>query len=248
MKLDCAAHHCLVVLTSQPARVRRCVVQDQQKLRPGLDEGCTIGHNVLVHHFRPLFTLDFQVGLHEVQRAQCRTHPCQRPSPLAWSFATPSVATVSTFANTGDCARLNRNPGVHQCGTTALLVVAMVPQTKTHRSCVFSRDDETRKEDMTHTPGSAPRGRPMLRDAMSPSERSLRSQRCVVDSGTPSASAIFLLPRPCVAMRSAKRSSADRTMLLSECIETLEISWCMDWCHEWVMCVSVRCVKKFECE
>ena len=39
--------------------------------------------------------------------------------------------------------------------------------------------------------------------------------RCVVDTGTPSAAAIFLLPKPRVAMRSmAKRSSADRTTLL----------------------------------
>ena len=51
---------------------------------------------------------------------------------------------------------------------------------------------------------------PMLRDT----ERSLRSQRFVVASGTPSAAAIFLAPKPRVAMRSmAKRSSVDRTML-----------------------------------
>ena len=55
----------------------------------------------------------------------------------------------------------------------------------------------------------------MLRDALSPSERNLRSQRFVVASGTPSAAAIFLLPNPRVAMRSmAKRSPVDRTMLL----------------------------------
>ena len=46
--------------------------------------------------------------------------------------------------------------------------------------------------------------------AMLPSERSLRSH----DSGTPSAGAIFLAPKPRVAMRSmAKRSSVDNTML-----------------------------------
>ena len=56
--------------------------------------------------------------------------------------------------------------------------------------------------------------RPMLRDATSPFGRSLRSQRFVVDSGTPSAAAIFLALKPRVAVRSmAKRSSADRTML-----------------------------------
>ena len=65
-----------------------------------------------------------------------------------------------------------------------------------------------------HKPASAPRGRPMLRDATSPSERSLCNHRFVVDCGKPSVVAIFLAPKPRVAMRSmTKRSSVDRTML-----------------------------------
>ena len=55
LKLDCAVQHCLVVVTSQPASVRRRVVQ-KQKNRLGF--GC--GHHVLVHHLDPLFTVDFQ--------------------------------------------------------------------------------------------------------------------------------------------------------------------------------------------
>ena len=75
LKFNCAVQHCLVVLTSQLARVRQRVVQGQEKLTLGLHEGCAIGHNVLVHHFRPLFTVDFQASLREVQRGQCRKHP-----------------------------------------------------------------------------------------------------------------------------------------------------------------------------
>ena len=55
--------------------------------------------------------------------------------------------------------------------------------------CVVERYDVSGQitRETRHTPASAPRGRPMLRDATSPSERSLRSQRFVVASGTPSA-------------------------------------------------------------
>ena len=122
---------------------------------------------------------------------------------------------LQTFANTGDCAAwVNRNPGVDErCGTNALLIAAVDQQTRgTHNN---SRNVGQITRETRHTPASAPRGRPMLRDAMSPSERSLHSQRLGVASGTPSAAAIFLLPNPRVAMRSmAKRFSVDRTMLL----------------------------------
>ena len=46
--------HCLVVFTSKPASVRQRA----------------IGHNVLVHHLNPLFTVDFQAKLQEVQSRQ----------------------------------------------------------------------------------------------------------------------------------------------------------------------------------
>ena len=79
------------------------------------------------------------------------------------------------------------------------------------------------QKDMIHKPASAPRGRPMLRDAMSPSERSLCNHRFVVECGTPSVVAMFLAPKPRVAMRPmAKRSSVDRTMLW-EGLKTLVI-------------------------
>ena len=122
---------------------------------------------------------------------------------------------LQTFANTGDCAAwVNRNPDVDERGgTNALLFTAMDKQTRgTHNN---SSDVGQITRETRHKPASTPRGRPMLRDALSPSERSLRSQRFVVASGTPNAAAIFLLPNPRVAMRSmAKRSPVDRSMLL----------------------------------
>ena len=58
---------------------------------------------------------------------------------------------------------------------------------------------------------------------------------------------LFLLPRPWVAIRStAKRSSVERTMLHAKMfVNTCDLRqkrlWCMDWCHESVMCVGVQC-------
>ena len=69
------------------------------------------------------------------------------------------------------------------------------------------------------------RGRPMLRGTISPSERSLCDHRFVVDSGTPSASVIFLLPRPWAAISiMAKSFSRERTMMHAKCSLTFE-SW-----------------------
>ena len=68
LKLDSAVQHCFVVVTSQPASVRWCVVQQPRAPRNWA--------HWLVHHFHPLFTLDVQVRLREVQR-RCnvkRTH------------------------------------------------------------------------------------------------------------------------------------------------------------------------------
>ena len=102
--------------------------------------------------------------------------------------------------------------------------------------------------DERHTWHFERRGRPMWRGAMSPSERSLRSQCFVVASGTPSAAAVYLAPKPRFAMRStAKRSSADRTMLW-EGLKTLVI-WgtCGLWCVDMLSsrsCASVCNVKK----
>ena len=70
LKFDCAVQHCLVVFTSQPGSVRRCVVQDQSKNTPRLHEGCAIGHEVLVHHLDPLLSIEFHARLHEVQRGR----------------------------------------------------------------------------------------------------------------------------------------------------------------------------------
>ena len=119
------------------------------------------------------------------------------------------------FADTSDRATwLNRNPSVDErCGRNALPFTAMDQQTRgTHDT---PRDvSRNMQKDMTHKPISAPRGRPMLRDAMSPSESSLCNHRFVVDCGKPSVVAIFLATKPRVAVRSmAKRSSVDRTML-----------------------------------
>ena len=98
------------------------------------------------------------------------------------------------------------------CGTNPLLITAMDQQTGgTHD---ISSDVGQITRETRHTPASAPRGRSMLCDATSPSDRSPCNHRFVVDCGTPSATAIFLALKPRVAMRSiAKRSSADRTML-----------------------------------
>ena len=81
IKLDCAVQHCLAVFTSQPASVRRRVVQDQ-KLRPG-SMGCAIGHNVLVHHLDPLLSVELQARLHEVQRGRtvASTHDAKDHQP-----------------------------------------------------------------------------------------------------------------------------------------------------------------------
>ena len=99
-----------------------------------------------------------------------------------------------------------------------------------------------------HKPASAPRGRSTLCDTISPSERSHCNHCFVVDSGTPSATVIFLLPMPAPAIFSmAKSSSAERTMMHAKIpVNTWDLRqvrlWCMDWCHESVMCVDVQCV------
>ena len=87
---------------------------------------------------------------------------------------------LQTFSDTSDRATwLKRNPGVDErCGTNALLFTAMDQQTRSTHDNSCDVGQNTRNK--THRPASAPRGRPMLRDAMSPSERSLRSQRFVV--------------------------------------------------------------------
>ena len=95
---------------------------------------------------------------------------------------------------------------------------------------------------MTHKPPSAPRGRPMLRDAMSPSERSVCNHRFVVDCGKISVIAIFLAPKPRVAMRSmAKRSFVRR---LENTCDLREV-WLVVYGYiiKSVMCVSVQRVK-----
>ena len=61
--LSCSAHK--PACWSAMARCPRSM-----KTYARLHEGCTIGHNVLVHHFDPLFTVDFQARLHEVQRGR----------------------------------------------------------------------------------------------------------------------------------------------------------------------------------
>ena len=102
--------------------------------------------------------------------------------------------------DTGDCAAwVNRNPGVDQrCGTNAPLITAMDPQT---------RDTDDTPRDVRRNMQRTLDTQAGLRAAWSPD--------VVVDCGKPSAAAIFLLPKPRVAMRSmSKRSSADRTMLL----------------------------------
>ena len=121
---------------------------------------------------------------------------------------------LPTFANTGDCAtRLGIQALISICGTSTLLISSSDPLNKRTNHTQFERYQTRNTRNTRHTPASVPRGRP-LRDATSPSERSLRSQRFVVASGTPSAAAIFLAQEPRVAMRSmAKRSSVDRTML-----------------------------------
>ena len=115
---------------------------------------------------------------------------------------------LQTFANTGDCAAwVKRNPGVDErCGTNVLLITAVDLQTRdTADTPRDVRRNMWRKHD-AHT---------SLRTTRTPDVARRCSQRCVVDTGTPSAAAIFLLPKPRVAMHSmAKRSSSDRTMLL----------------------------------
>ena len=77
---------------------------------------------------------------------------------------------LQTYANTGDCAAwVNKNPGVgERCGTNALLITAMDQQTRGTHNNSSDVGQITRKT--RHTTASAPRGRPTLRDAMSPSE------------------------------------------------------------------------------
>ena len=66
LELDCAVQHCLVVFT----------VQQQQKLTFMLHESCTIGHKVLVHHFDPLLTFDFQARPpRSATSVQCQERP-----------------------------------------------------------------------------------------------------------------------------------------------------------------------------
>ena len=72
----------------------------------------------------------------------------------------------------------------------------LTPRTKRTNHAQFKRCETNHATKKTHKPAFSPRGRPMMRDAMSPSERNLCNQRCVVDSGQPSASVIFWLPRP----------------------------------------------------
>ena len=63
--------------------------------------GCAIGHNVLVHHLDPLLSVEFQAGLHEVQR-RCNvagTHDARDHHPSRGDATKRSDVSSSSSAS-----------------------------------------------------------------------------------------------------------------------------------------------------
>ena len=87
-----------------------------------------------------------------------------------------------------------------------------------------SRTEENKNQTSLHT--------------MSSPERSLLIHRSVVDSGTPSASVIFLLLRPWAVLSMAKSPSAVRTIMHASVLLQLRLL-----CIELVLCVVVQCTR-----
>ena len=155
---------------------------------------------------------------------------------------------LQTFANTGDCI---------QHGSTEIqaLMSAAARTRSSLQPWTHGRDTQMTRREMRNMQGKHDAhtslcSRPILRDATSPSERSLCNHRFVVDSGTPSASAIFLLPRPWAALFSmAKSSSAERTILAvkNACTHMgfkTNAAVLHNMCRASVLCVDLQCKKK----
>ena len=165
----------------------------------------------LVQHPAPASPAELRTLLTRVYHISPASLANAPPSPACarWSCSAPDARCLQSFANTGDGATWHACDGAsdERCGTNAFLITATDPLTKRTNHAQFERcETKHAKGQDTQTSLLSPRGRPMLRDAMSPSLRSLCSHCCVVDSGTPSTPAIFLfrsLASPCAPWRNA---------------------------------------------
>ena len=157
-------------------------------------------------------SIDFFVTVIMVVANQLfQSQQANRPTNIEPSFPDPLDAAAAldarclqTFADTGDFSEwcVCNDASAEHLAKNSRQLLLLDPLKKRKKITCKSRRVRRQCRDNGHNAASAPRGRPMLRGAMSSPEQTLCNHRFVVDSGN---SVIFLKPMPWAAFFSWRR-------------------------------------------